>query len=312
MTASHPKKSVLPLLLLVAASACTTASVTPHPSLHQSRQPSDVTLTWPTPDSGLPGPPLIIDASWLDAGDSVVSLTESVYAFFPSGALARRRHPLRIVPRQIVGVPEERAPILTFDGSELKAVLDTGALRWSQYAYQLSHELCHALIMSPATDDIAGWNRQMQMLNQWVDEMLCELASFQVLAELAERWVNDPPFPGARSYAPNFRSYVHAEDASAQQIPSHTRLESWVSDHREYLREYAYDRAKNAAIAIRLLPLFADRPSLWVCVTYLNVNATEAERDQLSSLLRGWRARGPESCRADIEAFAAALGVAVN
>jgi hypothetical protein len=145
-----------------------------------------------------------------------------------------------------------------------------------------------------------------------MEEMICELASFYVLPRVARSWIDVPPFRAARSYASSFSTYIDVERADAEQLPSGMHFADWMHTQESYLRHNAYDRSKNAAIALRMVPVFEARPSLWTCATYLELDISEAERDQLDSLLRGWRAKSPKSCQEDIAAFAAVLGVTLN
>lgn len=299
------------LFLLVASTACApTMPRSPKPYAMQVN--TSVELRFPASDGVPPEPPVFIDGSWLTDGGAVVPLTASVFSSFPATARARRKHPVRIVPRQTLGLPDGDAPVTLFNGYELEIVLDTKPSLLSQYAYQLAHELCHVLIVSPAIDDLAAWTQHLQMPNRWVNEMLCELASFQVLPQLARSWADEPPYPKASVYAPSFRTYIDRERADAEQLPGDRTFAAWLVQHADYLRHQAVDRPKNAAIATQLLPLFEARPSLWTCVTYLHAGANEAPPEQLSSLIRRWRTRAPQSCRADIEAFASVLGVSLE
>lgn len=305
-------------LLLVAATVCATACTTTmagpsQPLPYAMHSYTSVELRWPGSESARPEPPVFIDGSWLIEGGAVVPLTASVYSSFPSAARARRRHPVRIVPRQTLGVADDDAPRTLFNSVELEIILDTEPSRWSQYAYQLAHELCHVLILSPAIHNLATWEQQLTMPNGWMEEMLCELASFQVLPQVARSWAEDPPFPGASSYAANFSRYIEqVRTDDAEKLPTDMSFAAWMLQKADYLRQQPYDRPRNATVAVRMLPLFESRPSLWTCVTYLDVDASGAERDRLPSLIRGWRTRAPGSCRADIDAFASVLGVSLD
>jgi hypothetical protein len=81
---------------------------------------------------------MFIDGSWLVESAAIVSLTASVYSSFPSAARARRRHPVRIVPRLTLGV-EYEGPITLYNGFVMEIMLDTRPNLWSQFAYQLAH-----------------------------------------------------------------------------------------------------------------------------------------------------------------------------
>lgn len=55
---------------------------------------------------------------------------------------------------------------------------------WAQFAYQFSHEFCHAL---------SDYERLRDNPNNWFHEALCELASVFTLRRMAERWPTCPP-----------------------------------------------------------------------------------------------------------------------
>jgi hypothetical protein len=300
-------------LLLGVSTACspTTGARAAHPAPYAIRASPGVEINWLNIKSGRSEPPMFIDGSFLVESDALVSLVASVYSSFPAAARARRRHPVRIVPRQTLSVQYDN-PVTLYNGFVMEIMLNTEPSLWSQFAYQLSHELCHVIINSPAIDNLTSWYEHLQLTSRWLEEMLCELASFYVLPRIAREWADEPPFRSARSYADNFRSYIEVERANAEQLPLGMSFVEWMHIHEVYLRQHPHDRAKNATVALQMLPLFETRPGLWTCVTYLEVNATRAEREQLDLLLYGWRAKSPDSCGEDITTFASVLGVTLN
>jgi len=256
-----------------------------------------------------PDPVVVLDGSWVSEGDALIWLTAEIYRGFPTEALARRRHPIRISPRNPLFADHD-PPTTLYNGLVFDVVLDTESRRWSQFAYQLSHELCHVLLLSPAIDGIAEWNAELHMPNKWLEETLCVLASFYVLPRIEEAWLAHPPFRAAASYARSFGEYIQNESGDTASIPVGMPFFQWLKGREEYLRDQAYDRPVNAAIAKRLLPLFDARPSLWFCTTFLLADDgnSVATRATLVSLLRAWRGRSPAECTSDIDAFANVLG----
>lgn len=295
-------------LFLTLSGCASTVATSPQPP-HIAQPAADPAVELRRTGAGYSEPSVLIDSTWLSKNDAVKYLTEAVYTSFPSEARVRRKHIVRIVPREVMGLPEDRAPVLLFHRGELVIVLDTDDARWSQYTYQLSHEMGHALMASPAIDGIKSWTAQLQMPNKWLEEALCELASLYALRQVAEMWESEPPFAGARAYARNFRTYSLGVHAKAESVPDNLSFQDWLLQNGGHLREHPYDRPKNAAVAIRLLPLFTRRPSLWTCATYLNANTTQTDQEDLSSLIAAWKARAPQSCGTDIDAFAEVLGV---
>ena len=275
------------------------------PSFAEGTDDTAVTLPAPHATQELP---LIVDRAWGESTEMLAALTMAAYSIFPPEARARRRHPVRVVPRKAVAFPEGSSPITLFHRGELLIVLDTESTRWSQYVYQVSHELCHALLLSPAVDDIQTWNVLMDVPNKWIDETLCQIASYQALPKVAEMWERHPPFRAARRHATIFRSYIEGELKRAESVPKNKSFEEWLAGHIVYLSDHPYDRPKNKVVAHQLLPLFQSRPSLWTCATHLNVNRTSSAAPDIRSLLENWKAHAPESCRDDINTFQSTVG----
>jgi hypothetical protein len=295
-------------LMLVCCDAASVQSQTPPVSIAQTLPA--VELSWAVGGSRLPQPSVFIDGAWLVESYAITPLTASVISVFPPEAWARRRHPVRIVPEHVLG--SDLAPITLYNGVEFEIILSTMPSLWAQFAYQLSHELCHFLIESPAIADLARWREVLEFPNRWFEESVCRLASSYVMPRIARSWAEVAPSSDAAAYAPSFESYIAAERLKAEALPAGVSLGEWVASHESYLRTHWEDRPKNAAVALRLLPVFESRPALWLCITYLHDRATSEERQLLRSLFRGWRARAPRPCESDIAALAAVLGVVLN
>src|SRR5688572_3655112 len=177
-----------------------------------------VELRWPNLDTAGFEPTVVLDGSWLAQGHVVfVNLTGAVYSSFPAAARKRRRHPIVIVPQ--VRRMTDHAPVTFFNGAEFEIILKTQPEQWFQYAYQLSHELCHVLISSPAITDTIRWSTHLELPNRWMNEMLCQLAPFYVFPQLERTWRAGSPFPKAPTYARYFGSYMAAVRADATEMP---------------------------------------------------------------------------------------------
>lgn len=268
------------------------------------RSPS-AALLWPI-RADRPEPPIFLDGAWLLESDAILHLTASVYRTFPSAIRSRRRYPVRIVPDYSMGNTSD-APITLFNGFEWEVMLHTPAQRWSQYAYQLAHELCHVLINSPVIDGLSAWRDHLQMPNRWLEESLCQMSAFFALPRVADEWDARPPFAGASPYAHSLRDYAATQWRDAAPLTSDTSFSAWFAKRVEPLRIEPYDRPTNARVAAALLPLFEQQPGLWVCLTYLEAVAA-SDRSQLDTFLRGWKIAAPDSCRSGIDAFARVLG----
>ena len=133
--------------------------------------------------------------------------------------------------------------------------------RWSQFAYQFSHEFCHVL---------SGYENLRENPNNWFHEAICELASVFTIRRMAERWPTDPPYPNWASYAKALEKYWQ-ERLSRQgvHLPESMTLHSWLSVHEEALRKDEYQREKNALVAYALLPIFESKPAGWNAIRNL-------------------------------------------
>ena len=133
--------------------------------------------------------------------------------------------------------------------------------KWSQFAYQFSHELCHVL---------SNYERLRNNPNNWFHEALCELASVFTLRRMAERWPTRPPYPNWADYAPHLASYADdLLDNENRRLPADLTLGRWLSAHEERLRSDAYLRDLNAVVAYQLLPMFEAEPTGWNAVRSL-------------------------------------------
>ena len=133
--------------------------------------------------------------------------------------------------------------------------------RWSQFAYQFSHEFCHVL---------SGHENLKGNPNNWFHEAICELASVFTIRRMAERWPTHPPYPNWASYAKALEEYWQEHLAGQEiQLPEDITLQSWLSYHEEALRKNEYQREKNALVAYALLPIFESTPAGWNAIRNL-------------------------------------------
>ena len=142
-----------------------------------------------------------------------------------------------------------------------RILLSARDTKWSKFAYQFSHELCHVL---------SGYERLEGNPNNWFHEAICELASVFTLRRMAEGWYVQPPYPNWAEYAQSLASY--AEDTlsrEARQLPRGMSLRVWLLSEEEGLRKNRYLRDKNAVVAYSLLPIFENDPAGWNAVRRL-------------------------------------------
>ena len=133
--------------------------------------------------------------------------------------------------------------------------------RWSQFAYQFSHELCHVL---------SDYERLRYSRNKWFHEAICELASIFTMRRMAEAWPTRPPYPNWAEYSQSLASYAENYlDRDERRVPSGMTLFTWLLLEEEGLREDCLQRDKNAVVAYSLLPIFENEPTVWNAVRKL-------------------------------------------
>lgn len=128
---------------------------------------------------------------------------------------------LAVVQQRLTGPPPagngvivcsyyDRGPdVLTFDGLYVVR-LSVKDLYYSQFVYQLSHELGHVMLNPRRSNGLI--------------ETLTTAVSHQALDDLSARWYTQPPFEEWRNYAPEFRKYRQNEEASQTvQLPEKVR-----------------------------------------------------------------------------------------
>ena len=133
--------------------------------------------------------------------------------------------------------------------------------KWSQFAYQFSHEFCHVL---------SDYERLRDSPNNWFHETICELASVFTLRRMAERWLTQPPYPNWSGYSESLASYVQERLSSKEhQLPTGTTLSTWLSFEEEGLRKDCRMREKNSVVAYSLLAIFESDPGGWNAIRNL-------------------------------------------
>jgi len=146
---------------------------------------------------------------------------------------------------------------------------------WSQFIYQFSHELCHYMTFGHVIKSM-----------RWFEETLCELASHFFLLEIADSWEVFPPFPNWKDYSMHLRSYQH--DSSQNTEPFNTlALLDPQSEILKSLEKNEYQRELNRYVALKLLPLFIESPSLWrivPCLSKLGAVENQSFQENLAIL----------------------------
>jgi hypothetical protein len=111
-------------------------------------------------------------------------------------------------------------------------IVDIGARRWAQLAYQFGHELGHVLCNSWLPDTA------LKPPTHWLEEALVDAFSIRNLALLADSWEKSPLFPGSAAYGNGLRAYREEvvkgyRDAAGSRPVSD--VAAWFRDTRERL-----------------------------------------------------------------------------
>lgn len=126
---------------------------------------------------------------------------------------------------------------------------------WAKFSYQFSHEFCHLL---------SEYERIEGGPNNWFHEAICELASVFTLRQMAEQWPEYPPYPNWADYAVALSNYAdELLSREERQLAPGMTLATWLLQEEESLRGDRYQRAKNAVVSYRLLPIFEATPTGW-------------------------------------------------
>ncbi len=131
------------------------------------------------------------------------------------------------------------------------------ACRWSQFIFQFAHEFCHYMTFG-------GVTRTMR----WFEETICELASHFFLLKSAERWNTAPPYHNWKEYSVCISDYE--SDRKTQVAPF--RIKDLWNPNSEILASLQTNpeqRSINNYLAVKILPYFIQRPTLWKIVQHM-------------------------------------------
>ena len=191
----------------------------------------------------------------------IINLLDSVIMDFYSNLDSNRIITLPVfVLNSSVSSPPKEYPERIKVGSYVLIYLTTQDLYWSQYSYQFSHELCHHIIDTdfPPKNDKFGW----------FEESLCELASLYTLNKMSITWQTNPPYSNWKNYSGSLKDYVTNKLVDPENNIVKP-FNEWLSDNLPELYKDRCKRSKNQIIAIKLLPIFTDKPDLWQSIQYI-------------------------------------------
>lgn len=141
-----------------------------------------------------------------------------------------------------------------------------------QYAYQFAHEFCHWLIGGTLSGECVGLF--------WLEETICELASFHCLSVLRGKWSQfAPEYP--LSLVDDYISHMLKGGLPPAQLP----LSGYINSHRGELYTPEYHRDLYAQMALALYPHFLGCPQLWSLLPYFgNLKDYDDPADWLAGL----------------------------
>ena len=186
-------------------------------------------------------------------------------------------------------VPSEDGPMCSRlrDATFIISLSCSGDPSGLQYAYQFAHECCHWMIGG----DLSGDRRGLF----WLEETLCELASFYCLVLLRDQWTRlRPDYP--LSSVDRYLEHTLSRGLPPSPLP----LRGYIESHLEELSAPEYHRGLYSQMALALLPHFLGYPGMWLMLPYLGdlksyshplewlVSLPERLPEKLSPLLPRW------------------------
>ena len=177
--------------------------------------------------------------------------------------------------------------------------LGTEAVRWSQWIYQLSHEVCHSLTGGRLSGEMRGL--------KWFEECLCEAASLFCLSKISNptiwrQWGYPRYAPCVQSYLDNHLSgslHLRRQYYSWNDLEQHQGIRPWLDALGETSTRGMTEcqRTLCNAVASVLLPAFLRSPRLWRIIGH--IGDSEKWRS-LEEFLSHLESEMPETFHADL------------
>lgn len=205
----------------------------------------------------------------------------------------------------------DASPITGFDhhaDGRIQIGLTPQGNLWAQFAYQFSHEFCHALA-GHTNDWHQPWIRGRKA-NHWLEESICETASVFCLRAMGKSWQTNPPYPNWKSYATHLTTYAEDRLAEVKQSQgADFQFPRWFQENEPALRKNATDRPKNNIVAAALLPIFEATPAGWEAMTAFNLGTNRDAEKSLARHFADWSAAAPEAQRKFIHQLAEVFSI---
>ena len=241
---------------------------------------------------------VVIPGGWGDAGAADIlavcrSAASELTVLFPNRELEpiSIRHDMAQGPMVIFGKGSN---------GERRVLLNVKDTHWSQFSYQLAHEVCHILC------NYRDGNRA----NLWFEESLCETASLFALRRMSDTWKTKPPYPNWKSYADKLNDYAEQRLKNTEKLEGLT-VAQWYQRNEPELRKNGTNRDKNQVAAAALLPLLEKNPKAWQAVSYLNQWDAKKELS-FSEYIRDWHERVPKELKPFVEEVGGTFGITMK
>ncbi len=205
--------------------------------------------------------------------NDVVAVLSSIKTLFSYYFPCIEAHPLTV----LCNVPARKFPETIYELNTIFLVVPTltdkgePGCYWSNFMYQFSHEFCHYMCFGHVVQRM-----------RWFEESICEMASHFFMIKATDQWSIDPPYPHWSSYANCIASYEIDSKSDVRKFDL-KELSNESSPLLKQLEENEYQRDYNKHIALSLLPLFLEDPSLWGIVPLLT--KCSADKPFLQNLL---------------------------
>lgn len=153
--------------------------------------------------------------------------------------------------RQCIIMPTDGVPMCSKAGELHLIFLNSKENYWCQWVYQFAHEYCHHLIDGPLSGE---WSQLL-----WFEETICELSSLYNLNKM----VGFCMMSGLQVYVPSVQNYLGNLLTKNKNTYCLDVRGGWYKRFEVSLGELEYQRDLYNAIAVMMLPLFLENPSLW-------------------------------------------------
>jgi len=238
----------------------------------------------------------VIAQSW---GDAQI---RDVQAVLDSVAHTFRMH-AEIYPRDTILVTQSteqfpRALSHPAPNGERMILLATSDRKWSQLAFQFSHEYCHVFTKHYLTP--------LDHPFMWFEESICELASLWCLNRMGSDWTVRPPYPNWASYGTSLQEYAANRIRGVQKYETPDEFREWLDSNLVEMTSNSTNRELNQIVAVQLYPIFQKEPSLWKAIELLNQNP-HLEGD-FKSYLQRWHNTVASEYRVSVRNISLELG----